>query len=131
MFVLEKSVSAGCLLSGPAYIRSIRRHQLLNLVTVRHAQGRRCLQNPGQISIRVQTILFGCLNQTEINSAGPGSAGCIGEQKVFPGHHKWLNAAFRSLCEYSDKERYPNRILIRSFLSEQLKLKHCNNQSCG
>ena len=104
MFTARESFGNGFLLSWPACIRSIYRHQLLNLVTVSHIQCRRCAQHPGEVTVRIQPILLGRLDQAEIDSAGFCPAGCIREQKVLPGHDKWLNAAFGSLCEYSDKE---------------------------
>ena len=103
MFTARESFGNGFLLSWPACIRSIYRHQLLNLVTVSHIQCWRYAQHPGEVTVRIQPILLGRLDQAEIDSAGFCPAGCIREQKVLPGHDKLL------IVTFSDRKKSGNR----------------------
>ena len=91
MGIINQSTGRGVFLTGPAFFRSIYWQQLFNLVTILHVQRGRGLQYPCQISVRIQTVLLGRLNQAEINGAGLCSARSISEQEVLPGHHEGFN----------------------------------------
>ena len=61
------------------------------------AQDRSIPQNPEQVSIRIQSIFFRRFNQTVDHTAGLRTARRIGEEPIFPSHHKWLYAAFSTV----------------------------------
>ena len=58
---------------------------------------RRFLQNPGQVAAGIKVVLLCRLNQAEQDGAALGSVCGIGEQEVFTGDHKRLNAPFRTV----------------------------------
>ena len=50
-----------------------------------------CLQQPGQILVRIQSILNRRLDQAEHNRAAGGTLWSIGKQEVLAVNHKGLN----------------------------------------
>ncbi len=54
-----------------------------------------CMHEPGQVSVRIQTILHCCLDQAEHHRTAGSSLWCIGEQEVLPVNNEGLDA---SLC---------------------------------
>ena len=52
----------------------------------------RTSQQPGQISVGIQAVLNGCLDQAEHNCAASGTLGGIAKQEVLPVNNEGLNA---------------------------------------
>ena len=53
----------------------------------------RLLHQPGQVFIRVKTVLNSRLDQAEHNCAAGGSLWCVSEQEVLPVNDEGLNAS--------------------------------------
>ena len=76
-----------------AFFRGICRKQLFSPCGILFAQLRRVLQNPEQVSVRIQLVFLCRFHQAVDHSTGPRTTRRIGKQPVLPAHHKGLNAA--------------------------------------
>ena len=56
--------------------------QILHCLGICQIRSIRSSQQPGQISVGIQAVLNGCLDQAEHNCAAGGALGGIGEQEV-------------------------------------------------
>ena len=61
-----------------------------------------CFHEPGKISLRVQAIFYGRLDQAEHDSTAGSSLGRVGKQEVLPVNDKRLNASLGPPCAMSD-----------------------------
>ena len=77
-----------------AFIRGIGGYKLFSPRYICLAQDGGALQNPKKILVRIQAVLFRRLNEAVNHTAGLRTAGRVGEEPIFPPHHKWLYAAF-------------------------------------
>ena len=55
------------------------------------------LQHPGQILVRIQTILNGRLDQDEHHCATGGTLGCVGKQEFLSVNDEGFNAPFSAV----------------------------------
>ena len=62
-------------------------------IRIRSTALRRFLQDPGQVAARIKMVFLCRLNQAEQDCTALGTVCGIGEQKVFAGDYKGLNAA--------------------------------------
>ena len=78
-----------------AFIRGIGGYKLFSPRYICLAQDGGALQNPKKILVRIQAVLFRRLNEAVNHTAGLRTAGRVGEEPIFPPHHKWLYAGVR------------------------------------
>ena len=76
-----------------AFFRGICGKQAFCPWFVSFTQLRRSLQDPQQVSVRIQAVFLRRFNQAVDHAAGLCAARRIGKQPVLPAHHKGLNAA--------------------------------------
>ena len=100
-----------------AFIRSTDGSKLFCPSRICLTQGRSILQDPEQISVRIQSMFFRRFNQTVDHTAGLCAARRIGEEPVFAAHHKWLYAALRTVVAQLQTAIFqvPNEIVHCSF----------------
>ena len=85
----------GCGLA--AIRRGVLRDQRLCPIRIRNTAFRRFLQDPDEIAARIKMVFLCRLNQAEQDCAALGPICGIGEQEVFAGDYKGLNAALRAV----------------------------------
>ena len=76
-----------------AFFRSICGKQAFCPCFVSFTQLRRSLQDPQQVSVRIQAVFLRRFNQAVDHAAGLCAARRVGEQPILPAHHKWFHAA--------------------------------------
>ena len=76
-----------------AFFRGICGKQAFSPCFVSFAQLRRSLQDPQQVSVRIQAVFLRRFNQAVDHGAGLRATRRIGKQPVLPAHPKGLNAA--------------------------------------
>ena len=75
-------------------LRCVPRQQILHDPGIRHIRILGLLQQPGQVSIGIQTILNGRLDQAKHNCAAGCSLRSVGKQEVLAVNDEGLNASF-------------------------------------
>ena len=80
-------------MSHIAFFLGICGKQLFSPGFASFAQLRRVSQDPEQVSVWIQAVLFRRFNQAVDQAASPRAARRIGKEPVLPAHHKGLNAA--------------------------------------
>ena len=93
--------------------------------------GRHAVQKIFQIVIWINFVGPGCFYQCIENSRCISAINGVAEQPDLPRDCEGTYMSFTSLCEYSDKLVYPNKLLIRSFFLNMLIKKLLQFQSCG
>ena len=85
-------------LLGLTFRGSIPWQQLAKFFWLSKIWGSSGFHEPGQISVRVQSVLNSSLNNTENYRAAGSSLRCIGKQKVLAINHKRLNEVRPKFC---------------------------------
>ena len=82
-----------------------------------HSIGQLCKQ-VFKVFIRLQSVCFCTLGDAVTLGTGVCSFHRVDRYPVFLSETEWPDSSFRSLCECSDKLRYPKELLIRTFSRE-------------
>src|SRR5699024_10752295 len=85
-----------------------------------------CMHEPGQVSVRIQTILHCCLDQAEHHRTAGSSLWCIGEQEVLPVNNEGLDA---SLCSVVAQLQSAVLLVIGQVWPLLLEIVQCLTQS--
>ena len=80
-------------LQNPAGVWGVIGEQLFGPVTISQKQLRCLLQHPEQISVGIQPVLLGGLDQTVDHSTGLGAQRGVGKEEILPSDYKRLDTA--------------------------------------